>query len=238
MILATGQDFSSARIGAEPYLRHLDGLVFGDDPRQGYFSGSTFHHPELRFRLVFPQGWTTLNRRDEVLAVAEDERTVMGLTLASGTDASLAFDDFAGQEGVRTGRARRTTVNGLPTVRAEFRADTQDGTLSGEVAFVELDGRLYRLIGYGTTDGWGASGGSVAATMDTFREEADPNVLAVQPWRIEIVSLPRAMSGAEFLDAYPSIASEADVLRINRIERASRLVRGEMLKRVVGRGLP
>jgi predicted Zn-dependent protease len=238
VIEATGQDFSSAGIGSERYLRRLDGLVFGDDPRQGYFSGSTFHHPELRFRLVFPEGWTTLNRRDEVLAVAEDERTVLGLTLASGTDAGLAFDDFAGQEGVRVGQARRTTVNGLPTVRAEFRADTQDGALSGEVTFVELSGRLYRLIGYGTTDGWRASAGSVAATMSSFSEEADPDVLGVQPWRIEIVSLPRAMSGADFLDAYPSIASEGDVLRINRIERTSRLERGEILKRVVGQAFP
>ena len=35
----------------EEYLGHLRGMTYGEDPRQGYFEGSRFYHPQLRFQL-------------------------------------------------------------------------------------------------------------------------------------------------------------------------------------------
>ncbi|MCJ7595589.1 MAG: M48 family metalloprotease, partial [Desulfobacterales bacterium] len=41
----------------EEYLRLMDGLVFGEDPRQGYVEEGVFYHPELRFQFPVPQDW-------------------------------------------------------------------------------------------------------------------------------------------------------------------------------------
>ena len=49
--------------------------MFGTDPRQGYFVGNHFYHPELRFELTFPAGWKTQNSRSSVMA-AERHVTV------------------------------------------------------------------------------------------------------------------------------------------------------------------
>ena len=42
------------------YLGRVDGIVFGENPREGYFKDAQFYHPDLRFRMTFPGGWKTL----------------------------------------------------------------------------------------------------------------------------------------------------------------------------------
>src|SRR5437773_7804908 len=53
------QTFSGVAVNRDAYLRRLDGLVFGNNPREGYFKDNQFFHPDLRFRVTFPEGWTT-----------------------------------------------------------------------------------------------------------------------------------------------------------------------------------
>src|SRR5437899_4119140 len=48
-------DFSKVKVNRDEYLGVIDGLVYGEDPRQGYFQGSRFLHPDLKFRLTFPE---------------------------------------------------------------------------------------------------------------------------------------------------------------------------------------
>jgi predicted Zn-dependent protease len=43
---------AGGRVARERYLRVLDGLVYGDDPRNGFFRENVFYHPGLRFRAL------------------------------------------------------------------------------------------------------------------------------------------------------------------------------------------
>ncbi|MGH9893221.1 MAG: M48 family metalloprotease, partial [bacterium] len=60
-MLDTIQIPSRAIVDREDYLRHVQGMTFGEDPRQGYFEGSRFYHPEMRFQLTFPGDWKRQN---------------------------------------------------------------------------------------------------------------------------------------------------------------------------------
>ena len=51
----------SAKVERERYLAMLGGMVFGDDPRQGFFQGDAFLHPAMKFQMEFPQGWKAQN---------------------------------------------------------------------------------------------------------------------------------------------------------------------------------
>jgi hypothetical protein len=44
----------SARVNQDEFLAIIDGMVFGDDPRKGYFTGTTFIHPSTRLCAGFP----------------------------------------------------------------------------------------------------------------------------------------------------------------------------------------
>ena len=59
---------SGLRIGQRDYLRHLEGVVYGHDPREGYFEGARFFQPALDFQIDFPAGWKQQNSRAAVLA--------------------------------------------------------------------------------------------------------------------------------------------------------------------------
>ena len=46
------------------YLEHIDGIVVGDNPKDGIVRGNAFLHPALRFALEFPEGWEVMNTPD------------------------------------------------------------------------------------------------------------------------------------------------------------------------------
>src|SRR5947199_106687 len=72
-IAAGPQTFAGTAVNRESYLQRLDGLVFGANPREGYFKGSQFFHPELRIRMTFPDGWTMSNGKEAVVAVSPQQ---------------------------------------------------------------------------------------------------------------------------------------------------------------------
>src|SRR5256885_14276591 len=42
------------KIEAARYRSRIEGLVFGDDPRAGYFVGNRFYHPDFGIQMIFP----------------------------------------------------------------------------------------------------------------------------------------------------------------------------------------
>jgi predicted Zn-dependent protease len=81
-VAALPPNFSGTIVNRDSYLQRLGGLVFGDNPREGYVKGSQFFHPELRLWLTFPEGWTTSNGKQAVAAISPQKDAAVELTLA------------------------------------------------------------------------------------------------------------------------------------------------------------
>ena len=73
-------DLTKMRINRDPFVRRIDGVVFGDDPRQGFFEGQRFNHPDLAFRIDFPTGWKTQNQPSAVVAVSPAQDAMVALS--------------------------------------------------------------------------------------------------------------------------------------------------------------
>src|SRR5213594_2897766 len=143
-VAALPQSFSGAAVNRDEYLRRLDGLVFGNNPREGYFKDNHFFHPELRFRVTFPEGWTTSNGKEAVVAVSSQKDALVEVSLAKEQTADAAARAFLSQKGFTSGYPVRSSVGGLPAVTAGFAAATENGTLRGTAVFVEHGGAVYR----------------------------------------------------------------------------------------------
>lgn len=220
------------------YLRRLEGLVFGDDPRNGYFRDGTFLHPELRFRIEFPAGWQKVNQARQVVAQPESGEAIAGLSLAEGEEADAALRAFLSQEGLRTVATETRSVSGLPAAWARFTASVQQGTLSGIVAFVEYDGRVYQVMGYTSEARFDQYRDAFGRVLSSFAPLDDPALLDVEPKRIEIVELPESMTLAEFHDRYPSTVDLDRLSVLNQVDTDAALEGGRLVKRVVGEGAP
>ena len=59
------------------YLDAIDGLVFGDDPKQGVRRGRIFMHPELRFAFEVPPGFVMINSPRRVIAYGPDKSRII-----------------------------------------------------------------------------------------------------------------------------------------------------------------
>lgn len=230
---------ADGRVSRDALLDQIDGLVYGEDPRQGYFKGSRFVHPDMAFELRFPEGWKTQNQRSAVVAVNAAEDAMVVLSVVEGADEPVvALRTFLTQEGVRGGRIREEVVYDNPRARAPFAATTSDGELQGEIMFVRHGGTVFRILAVaagGKWDGYAAAG---AQTLSSFAPLTDAAILAVRPARIEVVRVPRAMSVEDFNDAYPSAVSLDEVVRLNRLARGATIAAGTRVKRVVGTPLP
>jgi len=227
-------DFSRLRIDRDEFLGQIDGVVFGEDPREGYFEGSLFLHPALRFQIRFPEGWKTQNQKQAVVAISPREDAVVALTLAPGESAERAAREFLSQQGIQGRQAWRDRIGGLPATSYTFDAVTQNAQLSGVAAWVEHSGRVFRLLGYTSANRFRNYGDTLAASLASFDRVTDPRVLNVEPRRVDIVKLRDDTTLDEFVREYPSSVPAGTVALINHLDSGEQLAAGEGAKRVTG----
>ncbi|MEJ2679673.1 MAG: M48 family metallopeptidase [Gemmatimonadota bacterium] len=223
-VAALNQPLDNLKVGRDVYLNHLDGLVFGMDPREGYFKGTTFVHPDMRFQVQFPQGWQTQNTAQAVAAGSPGDTTP-----------DAAAQAFAAQQGIQAGTPVSVAIHGLPAVGVPFDATAQSGgALRGIVTFLRYDGRTFSLLAYSTADAYNTYVDAFHAWAGSFQGVTDPALLNVKPERIRIVRLPRAMTLAAFNTAYPSVVSMDQLALINQVAgKDAQLANGTLVKQVV-----
>jgi predicted Zn-dependent protease len=238
-IAALPQDFSGTSVNRDAYERRLEGLVFGLNPRQGYFVGSQFSHPDLRFRMTFPDGWATNNGAQAVVAVSPQGDAAIELSQAQEQSADAAARSFLSQQGITSGSSARVSLSGgLPGVSTPFTAATADGTLRGTVLFVEYGGAVYRLIGYSVDARWATYQTAAVRTLQSFQQLTDPAALNAQPQRVTIVPIGQRTTIAALLQQRPSPVSGATLALINQVDLQASLEPGRLVKWVVGQPLP
>jgi predicted Zn-dependent protease len=219
----------------EDYLRHIQGMSFGEDPRQGYFEGSRFYHPQMRFQLQFPEDWKKQNLPQAVVAVSPSEDAIIQLALAGQTPPQQAAQQFLSQQGIQAGNASTASINGLPAASSYFQAQTEQGTIEGLVSFISYGGQTFGLMGYTAAGKLGSYDRIFQNTIRSFSELRDPSKINVQPARLEVVRVPRQMSLEQFNAQYPSSIPIEELAIINELEGPDSVIpAGRMVKRVVG----
>jgi len=240
VLAQTKTDFTGTAVNREPYERRLDGMVFGMNPREGFFRGTEFYHPDLRFRISFPSGWQTVNGKSAVAAQSPGQDAVIELTLAQGANADQAARAFLSQQGLQAGTVTRGNVNGLSTAEAPFAATSQNGTLQGQAVFVEYGRNVYQLLAYGREASWATNRGVAQRAVASFGPLSDPALLTVQPQRLDLITLDRRTTIAQLAQQRPPPApvSTATLALINQVEETTPLASGRIVKWVVGQPLP
>ncbi len=221
-------------VNEESYLRRLDGMVYGEDPREGFFDGQRFLHPGMRFQVDFPQGWRTANQKQAVGAVSPDQDALVQISLARGNSPDAAAQQFVSQQGVRGGSTSRVSVNGLSGVVVPFQAQAEQGVLQGTALFVAHGNSVFMVLGYAPEQRWDARQGAVEGAMQSFRPLTDQAALAAQPLRLDIVRADRAITVEQLARERQSAVPVEKLVLLNQVEANQPLRSGELVKMVVG----
>lgn len=222
-------------VNREQYLGYIQGMTFGEDPRQGYFEGTHFYHPQMKFQLTFPDGWKVQNTPQAVVSMSPNQDAIVQLSLAGQGSPRQAAQQFLSQQGVQAGEASTSSINGLPAASSYFQAQTEQGAIQGIVSFISYGGTTFGLMGYTPAGKLGSYDRSFQNTIRSFGELNDRSKLNVSPAKVELVKLNRTMTLEQFNSQYPSTIPLQELAIINEVEDpASQLQAGRTVKRVVG----
>jgi predicted Zn-dependent protease len=221
-------------VGRESYMTRLNGLVYGNDPRQGYTIGQAYYHPELAFRIDFPDQWQIINQRQAVGALSPNRDAAVVLTLSDKDSPAAALDAFFQQQGIERGQNRGRY---LYTFRA---LDSQTGaaTAEGLIGFLSHGGKVYQLLGYTGVGTWNGYAPAMQRSLASFQKVTARRYLEVEPKKLDVVTLPTGMTLAEFAERYKNNAEVSELAILNGVNPDTTLEKGTLVKRIVGGELP
>jgi len=111
----------------DTFLARIDGLMYGDDPRQGMIEGNTFIHPDMRLTFTAPNGFYMLNGTRAVSINGQSGQAQLTTGPYNGdldTYVRQAFQALGGQQvQLAPQTMQRTTINGLPAVYGAARVN-------------------------------------------------------------------------------------------------------------------
>jgi len=187
MAAASGRSWQADR---DAYLRRVDGIMFGDNPREGLVRGAEFVHPDLRFALAFPQGWQVNNGKAEVVAKAPNADVFMLLQVVDGT-AGRSLQDVAPasmqKAGFRMVEGQQTTINGLRAFVGRY-AGTMEGlgATGLRAAHVVLGERVFLLAGLAGDAVFAEADPAFSRAIRSFRQLSAGEAADVRPNRVDV----------------------------------------------------
>ena len=182
--------FTTDRVG---YLRHIDGIVYGDNPDQGVVRGNRFLHRNLRFSFEFPNGWNVENGETQVVAKEPGGKPLMILQVVQRPQ-GRTIEDVAllsmQRAGFRAVTGSQTTINGLTAF-----VGTYEGTLQGlgpvrvRAAHIMHNRDVYLVAGVAPPDVYPRAESAFSRSIGSFRPLTSGEAENIRPNRIDLYTV-------------------------------------------------
>jgi predicted Zn-dependent protease len=224
----------SYSVGANEFLRRLNNMIYGENPREGFVEGARFLHPDLRFQLDFPRQWKVQNSKAAVLFVEPQGAAAIQMTLVPPNIATTpegAVQQIVQDQNIELVESRRNRIHGNPAFLGLFRVQDQRGVIGVMAAFISYQENLYQIAGMTSSDSFSQFSGAFEESLTSFRELNDRRALNVQPDRIKIH---RARQGETLRNIAQSYVNDRitleELARVNRLDPDQRLRAGMSIK--------
>jgi predicted Zn-dependent protease len=225
----------SPKIAEAAYLDSIDGMVFGQNPRAGFFRGGTFYHPDLKFKFTLPDEWRNQNMTSAVVGISPQQNAAAELTLAGDASPADAARQFSTQQNVRVGNSSSQRIAGGTAVVTPFLAQAEQTVVQGYAAFIGQGGRTYRLVTYAPQQAFDQYDQTFRGLVASFGPVTDREILDIQPQRIDIVKVDRDITVSDFARRQNSPVPAAELALINHVDGPSATLRaGSLVKRITG----
>lgn len=180
-------NLTNPQVNRNTYLRRIEGLIYGEDPKQGYKEGNMFYHPVLRFQYPIPANWNYANSPQQVQIASPDGKALMILMLAPGNSLQQAAENAIQQLKLQVETSRQTTVNGLPAIAVWGRQQQQNGAILRTLSyFIQHGGNIYHLVGVSMAADFPAYENVFLNVQNGFAPLTDQAKINKQPERIRI----------------------------------------------------
>jgi predicted Zn-dependent protease len=228
------------RTGRDDYLEQIDGMVYGEDPSQGFVRGRTFVHPELRFAFDAPPGYRIVNTPAAVIGQAQNGLMKFdAVRVPAGQDVGTYLArDWAQELGAgRLANVAQSQVHGMPAASAVAPGRLGNGQ-QVTVALAALgagNGQVYRFMFVSPGPMNAAQASAYQATVNSFRRLSADEAAALQARRLRVVTVEpgQAIDDLARAMAVDSLPREQFEL-LNGLDAGDPLRPGEKVKLVMG----
>jgi predicted Zn-dependent protease len=185
--VASATTGTTGAIGArdkDAYLSGIDGIVFGEDPSEGFVRGRRFLHPRLGFTFSAPEGFTLDNTAQAVLGVKKGGGQALRLDVVRvPAEQTLAGYLTSGWiENIDPGTVEDITVNGFPGATAAAKGDQWDFRLYA----IRFGSDVYRFI-FAAKHRTAESDHAFRESVGTFRRMSLAEIEDAKPLRLQVV---------------------------------------------------
>ncbi|HWV55756.1 M48 family metalloprotease [Pseudorhodoplanes sp.] len=213
------------------YLRYLDGLVYGEDPSEGFVRGRKFLHPKLGFTFTAPDGFVLENTPQAVFGVKDGGELALRLDVVRvPADQKLADYLKAGWiENIDETSIEEVTINGLPGATATAKGDPWGFRLYA----IRFGSEVYRFI-FAAKNKSPELDRQFREAVASFRRMSSAEIRSARPLRLKIVTV-TARDTIERL-AQRMAVSDKPVERfrvLNGMDPNDKLTPGDMVKLIV-----
>jgi len=193
------------KTGREVYLGKIDGLLYGDDPEQGFVRGRRFLHPELRFAFEVPRGFRLFNGIKRVRAQGpEGAVIVFGRAKKPSPAPMTAYLTQVWAEGVPLREVERITINGMEAATGHTRMNARSGAVDVRLVAIRYDAaNIYRMLFLTPPKVTGPLQQALRETTYSFRKLGAAEAAALKPLRLAIHRVRPGESAAAIAERMP-----------------------------------
>ena len=227
------QGFDQRIRNTDTYMQRISGIVYGENPRQGFARDGQFYHPDLEFQFPVPSGWHVINQPAQVVLVEPGEQAIMIFRIDfESDDARESVQKFLADNEINADSQRAgQSSNRYSAYEAEFTL-RQNGQDYGFLIYaVEYGGRVYNFLNYTSQSAYSDFRPLFRSTTSGFNRVTNNSVLNIKPVTVSVRQLNRA---AVFQDLLPSSLpmdiDPEEVAILNQVNLTDRLPAGTWIK--------
>lgn len=213
------------------YLRLIDGLVYGEDPSEGFVRGRRFLHPKLGFTFTAPEGFVLENTPQAVFGVKDGGELALRLDVVRiAPDQKLTDYLQAGWiENIDIGSIEEVTVNGFKGATA-----TANGEPWGfRLYAIRFGSETYRFI-FAAKNKSAELDRQFRDSVQSFRRMSNAEIRSARPLRLKVVTVTAADSIERFAARMGVVDKPLERFRVlNGLDPADKLKPGDAVKLIV-----
>jgi predicted Zn-dependent protease len=172
--------------GRDRYLGGIDGMIFGDDPSQGFVRDRSFMHPGLGVGFTVPAGFVLDSAAEAVLATGADGTALRfdAVALSGASDVSTYLKS-GWVNGLDANTIQTFSVGSFAGASAKAKAK---GWFFQIVVLQSSNGSVYRFIFANEADTAGFRK-AASDTVATFRALTATEMASLKPLRVRLVTV-------------------------------------------------
>lgn len=231
--LAAKTPVRNPMLARDIYLRKIDGMLYGDDPEQGFIQGRVFAHPKQKFRFEVPPEFNLFNSSQAVIAFGPQKSRIIFDMARKPSDGPLSYYlQSVWAKGRRLANVENITINGLKAATGTTELRTSDGVMDVRLLAIRRDLQtIYRFM-FATPPSQSARlATGLQRTTYSFRLLTDHEAQALRPMNLKVRTVRRGDSVASLARHMPYPAQQIERFRVlNGLGKNDRLRSGQKVK--------